>query len=203
MLTVAPQPRIVVRALLRIRTTALLAAGLLCVACRSRAGNATAARHHREVDQSHAVSPSTLFSDTLLTLHEAALVVFWNTSADTLGPTAAADALRELSDRANWASEYLDQYDIPVYATRATALVVRPTEGPGRFIDLGGLDYPFGFVLVEPGYAEEFLTGLQSEDELEDALVDYFDLEPPDSAGTLRTRAAAPSPRLTLRARGT
>jgi hypothetical protein len=187
----------------RIRNTALLAAGLLCIACRSRPGGATATRHHREVDQTHAVSPSTLFSDTLLTLHEAALVVFWNTSADTLGPTAAADALRELSDRATWASEFLDQYDIPVYATRATALVVRPAEGPGRFVDLGGLDYPFGFVLVEPGYAEEFLTGLQSEDELADALVDYFDLEPPDSLGTLRTRAAAPFPRLTLRARGT
>ena len=88
-------------------------------------------RHHREVVQPHAVSPSTLFSDTLLTLHEAALVVFWNTSADTLGPAAAADALRELSDRATWASEYLDQYDIPVYATRATALVVRPDPGGG------------------------------------------------------------------------
>lgn len=184
------------------RNAALLAAGLLCLACRNRPGGATAARHHREVVQPRAVSPSTLFSDTLLTLHEAALVVFWNTSADTLGPIAAADALRELSDRASWASEYLDQYDIPVYATRATALVVRPAQGAGRFVDLGGLDYPFGFVLIEPGYAEEFLTGLQSEDELEDALVDYFDLEPPDSAGTLRTRAAAPAPRLTLRAHG-
>jgi hypothetical protein len=189
---------------LPIRTAAVLAAaGLLLAACHRRPADATAARRHHAAGLAHAASPSTLFSDTLLTLHEAAVVVFWNTSADTLGPAGAADAMSELSERAAQASEYLDQYDIPVYATRATALMVRSANGPGRFVDLGGLDYPFGFVLVEPGYAEEFLTGLQTEEDLEDALVDYFELEPPDSSGTLRTAAPASAPRLTLRARGT
>jgi hypothetical protein len=189
----------------RIRSAAAAAAaGLLLAACHGRPGDsANGGRHHRPAELPRAASPSTLFSDSLLTLHEAAMVVFWNTSADTLGPAAAADAMRELSDRATWASQFLDQYDIPVYATRATALVVRPTQGPGRFVDLGGLDYPFGFVLVEPGYAEEFLTGLQTQDDLEDALVDYFDLEPSDSSGTLRTSVLLPASWLTLRARGT
>lgn len=177
--------------------------GVLVAGCQPRAGKATTERRHHPAGVPHTVSPSTLFSDSLLTLHEAAMVVFWNTSADTLGPESAADALRELSDRAAWASEFLDQYDIPVYATRATALVVRPSVGAGRFVDLGGLDYPFGFVLIEPGYAEEFLTGLQTEDDLEDALVDYFDLEPPDSTGALRTSTRISAPRLTLRAHGT
>jgi len=179
------------------------AAGFLLAACHGRPADSPTARHHHVVELPRTPSPSTLFSDTLLTLHEAAMVVFWNTSADTLGPAAAADAMRELSDRAAWASEYLDPYDIPVYATRATALVVRPAQGAGRFVDLGGLDYPFGFVLIEPGYAEEFLTGLQTEEDLEDALVDYFDLEPADSAGTLHTSGPSPAHRLTLRARGT
>jgi hypothetical protein len=185
------------------RSTIAAVAAVLVAGCQGRARQATAERRHHPVDVPHPVSPSTLFSDSLLTLHEAALVVFWNTLADTLGPESAADALRELSDRAAWASEFLDQYDIPVYATRATALVVRPSVGAGRFVDLGGLDYPFGFVLIEPGYAEEFLTGLQTEDDLEDALVDYFDLEPPDSTGALRTSAPAAATRLTLPARGT
>ena len=39
-------------------------------------------------------------------------------------------------------------------------LVVEIEGGPRRVIMLTGLDYPFGYVLVEPGFPETILTGV-------------------------------------------
>ena len=47
---------------------------------------------------------------------------------------------------------------------------------------LTGVDYPFGYVLVEPGSAERILAGLYEDDELRDEIEAYFDLPPSDSA---------------------
>ena len=82
---------------------------------------------------------------------------------------------------------FLESYQIPVHATRAHGVLVRPPGGGRRFVDFRGLDYPFGFVLIDPGYPEQFLTGIIGEDDLRDALVDYFDLEEADSSGVFRT----------------
>ena len=56
-------------------------------------------------------------------------------------------------------------------------------------IDLTGLELPFGYVLVEPGYEEEVLVGLSLDSELETAVDEYFELEPRESAPRRRIAA--------------
>jgi hypothetical protein len=38
------------------------------------------------------------------------------------------------------------------------------------------VDYPFGYVLIEPGSAERILAGVYADDELLDEVEAYFDL---------------------------
>lgn len=133
------------------------------------------------------------FGDTLLTLDSAAVVLFWTAAVDTLDAAAREEAAAELRATAAWADDYLEGYQIPLHATHAHGVMVRPPTGGRRFVDFRGLDYPFGFVLIEPGYPEQFLTGLVTEDDLRDALIDYFDLEEDDSSGVYRTGWPVPS----------
>ena len=45
-----------------------------------------------------------------------------------------------------------------------------------RTVLLSGLDYPFGYLLVDPGGPERILTGVYEDAELLDELRAYFDL---------------------------
>jgi hypothetical protein len=56
-----------------------------------------------------------------------------------------------------------------------------------RAILLSGLDYPFGYVLVDPGGPERILTGVYSDDDLLDELRAYFDL--PNASDSTPPRA--------------
>ena len=55
-----------------------------------------------------------------------------------------------------------------------------------RPILLSGLDYPFGYLLVDPGGPERILTGVYPDDELMDELRAYFDL--PDDTTAAQPR---------------
>ena len=67
-------------------------------------------------------------------------------------------------------------FQLRLLATRAeTVYVVQPGK-QRRTILLAGLDYPFGYVLVEPGGPERILTGVYPDDDLLDELRAYFDL---------------------------
>lgn len=168
-----------------------VAAGVLLAAAGCRSAEA---RHQRASAGSHppatpaaadTVGPA--FGDSILTLDSAAVVLFWTPPVDTLDPAARAEAIAEMRATAAWADDFLEGYRIPLHATRAHGVLVRPPAGGRRFVDFRGLDYPFGFVLIDPGYPEQFLTGLVTEDDLRDALIDYFDLEDGDSSGVFRT----------------
>jgi hypothetical protein len=55
-----------------------------------------------------------------------------------------------------------------------------------RAIVLSGLDYPYGYLLIDPGTPERILTGVYDDDELLDELNAYFDLsDEPDSSRVL------------------
>jgi hypothetical protein len=173
------------------RRWVLVALGALVAGAGCRAAPA---RHQRPAAAAHPPAAPALadttgpaFGDTLLTLDSAAVVLFWTTPVDTLDPAARAEAVAELRATAAWAGNFLESYQIPVHATRAHGVLVRPPGGGRRFVDFRGLDYPFGFVLIDPGYPEQFLTGIVGEDDLRDALLDYFDLEEGDSSGVFRT----------------
>jgi hypothetical protein len=112
-----------------------------------------------------------------LVVQEAAVVAFWLPASDTLAPGEGAVLLDDFRDFTRLVGPFLDDRGIPLLATNAESLLVERGDGPRRVIMLTGLDFPFGYVLVEPGYAESILTGVSTEEELLDEVDWYFGLE--------------------------
>src|ERR1051325_4896434 len=112
---------------------------------------------------------------TVAVLTDAAVVAFWLKAADTI-PADLRRRVREEFRRSNQVvADYLSDTDVGIVATVHDTVVVRLPSG-GRVM-LSGLDFPYGYVFIEPGYAEEFHTGLAGDDDLEGAIDDYFGLE--------------------------
>ena len=53
---------------------------------------------------------------------------------------------------------------------------------------LSGLDYPYGYLLIDPGGPERILTGVYADDDLLEELRVYFDL--PDDTTSAQPRVA-------------
>lgn len=162
----------------------------LCLACRSGphpAGRAAAAADSTRLDQAPVVTGPTV-------------VAFRLAGADTLEAGDGASLLSDFRDYTALVAQDLADEDIALVATTADSVIVRREDGgPARVIMLSGLDYPFGYVLVEPGYAEVILTGVQTDDELLDQVDSYFgtgdtgtDTDPP--VQQVRRLSAAPPP---------
>jgi hypothetical protein len=108
------------------------------------------------------------------------VVVFWLAASDTLHPDDAATAYDEITLAAEAIVEALAAYDIALLPTHADTVFLALPNRQRRTIMLSGLEFPFGFVLVEPGGAERILAGVYGEAELLDEIRVYFDL-PEDS----------------------
>ncbi len=104
------------------------------------------------------------------------VVVFWLHAADTLSDSDRADAFDDLRYYTAQVAPMLRANDILLLATRAETVYVTLANKQRRAILLSGLDYPFGYVLVDPGGPERILTGVYSDDDLLDELRAYFDL---------------------------
>ena len=122
--------------------------------------------------------------DSVLTLPRLvdapAVVVFWLAASDTLHPDDAATAYDEITLAAEGIVEALAAYDIALLPTHADTVFLALPNRQRRTIMLSGLEFPFGFVLIEPGGAERILAGVYGEAELLDEIRVYFDL-PEDS----------------------
>lgn len=116
-------------------------------------------------------------SSRVLAIHDAAVVAFWLPASDTLAPGAGADLLDDFRAYTRLVEPFLADRGIPLHATNAESLLVELSGGPPRTIMLTGLDYPFGYVLLEPGFAEVILTGVSTEEELLAEVDWYFGLE--------------------------
>ena len=159
---------------------------LLVAACNGRRDRDRAARddttdvagmgplHHDSTDGMLA-TPRVLTDPTV--------IVFWLHAADTLGDSERADAFDDLRYYTAQVAPTLRANDISLLATRAETVYVTLANKQRRAILLSGLDYPFGYVLVDPGGPERILTGVYSDDDLLDELRAYFDL-PGDSDST-------------------
>jgi len=127
-------------------------------------------------------------TDTLLrsprVIHDPAVVVFWLQAADTLGEADRAGAFDDLRYYTAQVESILAANSISLVATRANSLFVVLPNHQRRLVLLSGLDYPFGYVLVDPGGPERILTGVYSDDDLLDELRAYFDL-PDDSVSAV------------------
>jgi hypothetical protein len=114
------------------------------------------------------------------------VVVFWLADADTLTPEDAAAAYDEMTAATEGVLDALTAFDIRLLPTNSETVYVALPNHKRRPILLSGLDYPFGYVLIEPGSPERLLTGVYAEDELLDELKAYFDL--PDDTTRVRPK---------------
>jgi len=113
------------------------------------------------------------------------VIVFWLPAADTLSADDQAQALDDLNNATDHIAPTLKRHDIKLLPTNAETIYVALPNHQRRTILLSGVDYPFGYVLVEPGTAERILAGVYTDDELKDELAAYFDLPPTaDSTAT-------------------
>ena len=127
----------------------------------------------------------------------ASVVAFWLAAVDTVAE-ADRSAAREAFRHSNaMLGKYLADTDIVLVATVNDTVIIQLAGGTRRVVMLSGLDFPYGYVLIEPGYAEEFHTGVTSDEDLRDAVDDYFGLES-DNPGPRHRIAHRPGPRITL-----
>lgn len=127
------------------------------------------------------------------------VVAFWLPASDTLAGGEGPDLLEEFRAYTARVAPALEDAEIALVATAADSIVVELEGVPGRVISLRGLDYPFGYVLVQPGYAETILTGISTDDELLDEVTWYFGLDEADPDSLHRRAVSAPAPRAHLR----
>ena len=157
---------------------ALLALGL-AAGCHGRA----ASRDDADVDSSslaadyfHADSADSVLTTPRL-VTEPTVIVFWLAAGDTLHPEDAAAAQEDLNYYTEKISPVLAMHGIKLYPTNSDTIFVALPNRQRRTIVLTGLDYPFGYVLVEPGDVERILAGVVEEDELLDEIRTYFEIE--------------------------
>ena len=119
---------------------------------------------------------------------ERTVIVFWVHAGDTLNADDAASALEDLNYYTERVSGQLKAYGITLVPTNSDTVYLSLPNHQRRPILLTGLEYPFGYLLIEPGGVERVLAGVYADDELLDEIRAYFDL--PDDT----TKAA---PRIT------
>ena len=108
---------------------------------------------------------------------EPSVVVFWLKDVDTLAADSALAAVHDLTGQARDLVDLVSDTDVQVYFTTESRIYVRAQLAPRRIVTLNGLDYPWGMVLIEPGYAEQIITGPVSSTDLHDLVHDYFGFE--------------------------
>jgi hypothetical protein len=114
---------------------------------------------------------------------EPSVVLFWLRSADTLTADDRADAFDDLRYYTEQVAPALEASGIRLLGTNADTVYVVLPNTQRRTILLSGLDYPYGYLLIDPGGPERILTGVYGDDELMDELRAYFDL-PEDTTTT-------------------
>ena len=151
----------------------------LCVSCRTQ--NASVATRIIDTLSFSDVSSADSADSILLTprlVSGPTVIVFWLASADTFSADEQAEALDELNVTTERVAPTLARHRIQLVPTNADSIYVALPNRQRRLILLSGVDYPFGYVLVQPGTAERILAGLYSDDELRDEVEAYFELPP-------------------------
>ena len=108
---------------------------------------------------------------------EPTVILFWLAAGDTLHPDDAAAAQDDLNYYTEKVSPILALNGIKLYPTNSDTVYVALPNRQRRTILLSGLDYPYGYVLVEPGDVERILTGVYDDEQLMDEIRAYFEIE--------------------------
>jgi hypothetical protein len=110
------------------------------------------------------------------------VIVFWLRAGDSLSRDSAQAASRDLDFYTEQVAGILAHNGIALVATNADTVYVEQADHHHRAIVLSGLDYPYGYLLVDPGTPERILTGVYDDEDLMDELHAYFDLPDSDSS---------------------
>ena len=116
------------------------------------------------------------------------VLVFWLAGADTFSADDQAEALDELNFATEQIAPTLTRHNIKLVPTNSDSVYVALPNNRRRLILLSGVDYPFGYVLIEPGSAERILAGVYADDELLDEIEAYFDLPPSTDSADIGPR---------------
>ncbi len=167
------------------RSATLVSFIALLAACHGR----SAAVATRDVDSLTLTetSPGDSADSSLLTprvVTGPTVIVFWLPAADSFSADDQAQALDDLNNTTESVAPTLERNKIRLLPTNAETIYVALPNRQRRVIVLSGIDYPFGYVLVEPGLAERILAGVYDEDELLDEVEAYFDLPPSGDSTT-------------------
>ncbi len=168
------------------RSATLLAIVALLTGCRSR----SAAVATRDGD-SLTASPRDSMDSTLLAprvVTGRTVLVFWLAGADSLSADDQAQALDDLNTTTESVAPTLRRHEITLFPTNAETIYVALPNRQRRVIVLSGIDFPFGYVLVEPGLAERILAGVYTEADLLDEVETYFDLPPSGDSVNIHPR---------------
>ena len=161
----------------RILVVALLAAAIVAPGCGKPA-------------QSPRLAKDSAASVTVPVLVEPTVVAFWLSSTDTLPQPEARQTRIDFQRLVGEVARYLSDTDVRFVRTASDTVVIQLAGGVQRMVMLSGLDFPYGFVLIDPGYAEEFHTGVDLLVDLEDAIADYFGLDDTQRESRPRHRIA-------------
>ena len=158
------------------RVATLLGAALLAgLAC----GRGTPPGHMAAADAAAAIPPRDSADSALRTprvVSEPTVVVFWLPAGDTLEANDAAAFYDEMTTATAAVADTLKRNDIALVPTSAETVYIALPNHKRRMILLSGLDYPFGYVLLDPGGVERILPGSYPEEDLMDEIRAYFDL---------------------------
>jgi hypothetical protein len=104
------------------------------------------------------------------------VVVFWVHAGDTLNPEDASSALEDMNYYTEKVSGWLKTNAIELVPTNSDTVYLALPNNRRRSILLTGLEYPFGYLLVDPAGPERLLAGVYADDELLEELKAYFDV---------------------------
>ena len=117
---------------------------------------------------------------------ERTVVLFWVHAGDSLNPEDQASALEDLNYYTEQISPALKAYGIALVPTNSDTVYLALPNRQRRPILLTGLEYPFGYLLLDPEGVERILSGVYADDELLDEIRAYFDL--PDDTAKVQPR---------------
>lgn len=152
----------------------------LVLACRPAARAASAGNLSRPGP------PTEADTAAALVVREPTVVVFWLRGSDTIDREEDPGLLDDFRHYTAEASRWFDDEGIPLRATNRDSVIVELTGSTSRVITLSGLDYPFGYVLIDPGYPERILTGVLTDDDLLDQAAEFFGTDEEGAADTAR-----------------
>jgi hypothetical protein len=107
---------------------------------------------------------------------EPTVILFWLAAGDTLRPDDAAAIQDDLNYYTERIISTLSLHGIRLYPTNSDTVYVAMPNNQRRAIVLTGLEYPFGYVLIEPEDVERTLTGVYDDEALLDEIGAYFDI---------------------------